>query len=446
VGANYVLPAGGAFVLSSANTGLTYTTGLTWTFGSGTPVVGDIYSGYAYINTSAVTTTSAAGTLAISNAANYSGPADEYNATITVVTGGLYSAGTMVITYSLDGNTVSNPIAIPITGTYTIPNTGLLLTFGGTTVAGDTFNFSTVPPTFTLASLATAWTTVLNSNQLFRVAHIIGGPTQSVYASAALQQAMDSHLTAAFNQNIFTRAIIQCPTDTDIDITTGFENAFSKRVSTAVGQTGTISPITGYIEERSVAWTATARAIGTPISTKLGAVAMGPIEGITSISYNAQKDSTLATSQPPFITTRTLPGAGGFYFTNGPLQSALPSDFVDLVYGFVIDEACTLTYAALLQYLNGNVRVNSNGTIFAPDAAAINAAVSSAITDVLCGTANPFGTPNASAVSATVNTNANILSTSTLPVTIRVTPFGYNSSITVNISFYNPALNIQVAA
>jgi hypothetical protein len=41
-----------------------------------------------------------------------------------------------------------------------------------------------------------------------------------------------------------------------------------------------------------------------------------------------------------------------------------------------------------------------------------------------------------------VNRSANILSTSTLPVTVRITPLGYMKYISTNIGFTNPALSV----
>jgi hypothetical protein len=41
-----------------------------------------------------------------------------------------------------------------------------------------------------------------------------------------------------------------------------------------------------------------------------------------------------------------------------------------------------------------------------------------------------------------VNRASNILSTSNLPVTVRVVPLSYQKTITTNIGFSNPALSL----
>ena len=90
-----------------------------------------------------------------------------------------------------------------------------------------------------------------------------------------------------------------------------------------------------------------------------------------------------------------------------------------------------------LPYLNGSMRVNpANGFIDERDAQAFEAQVNSQLKSGIVSTGDASGT------SVVVNRSSNILSTSNLPVTVRVVPLSYMKTITTNIGFSNPALSL----
>jgi hypothetical protein len=193
--------------------------------------------------------------------------------------------------------------------------------------------------------------------------------------------------------------------------------------------------MSGLIRRRSAAWPIAARIALVPISEDLGRVATGPIIGVSALDRDESVTPGLDAER--FATLRTIVGEQGYWITSGKMMSPYGSDFVDVQHRRVMDVACALARSALLHFLNDTVQVDSTtGQIRQQDAKAIEQYVDGIVR------ASLVAPGYASDISIQVNTNANILSTQILPVTIRVTPLGYNHFISVDIGFFNPALQV----
>lgn len=135
-------------------------------------------------------------------------PIDDYIATIAIVRAG--KVGTQpypTFTYSLDSNlSQSAEIAIPGSGTYVIPGTGITLTFSNGAVgfkAGDTFSFTTVGSTWNNTDLSNALTALLTDSRSWGFLHVVGS------ATAALAGTVDTFMNTAFVQKRFVNAIVE---------------------------------------------------------------------------------------------------------------------------------------------------------------------------------------------------------------------------------------------
>ena len=260
-------------------------------------------------------------------------------------------------------------------------------------------------------------------------------------------------MSAAETEKRFVFGLIECPTvgttivsgssaiadtaDNDATIEAAFVSFESKRVSVFAGDAATVSPATGRIVRRSGAWTLSARLASVSIAEDAGKFLTGAVGGVTAIYRDEQATPGLDAAR--FATYRTFLGIPGYYFTGAYTMALVTSDFHLLQNRRVMDEACTITRRAMLNYLNAGVLVNKNGTIQEKVAKSIEAAVNRKLNDGLIAT-NPA---NASAASIVVSRTENIVSTGKLPVTVRVTPLGYARDIEVNIGFQSPA---QLAA
>jgi hypothetical protein len=162
-------------------------------------------------------------------------------------------------------------------------------------------------------------------------------------------------------------------------------------------------------------------------------VGRGALPGVSSLYRDEFK--TQALDEARFCTLRTHIGIQGFYITNGRIMTASGSDFTFIQFRRVMDVACRTTRQALLPYLNASLRVDPiTGKINEKDAQQIEAKVNAALTAVLVATGQASGS------SIVIDRDANIISTQTLLVTVRVVPLGYAKFINVTIGFENPAL------
>jgi hypothetical protein len=217
-------------------------------------------------------------------------------------------------------------------------------------------------------------------------------------------------------------------------VATAFASFSSLRTMVVAGDVGAVSPINGRILRRNAAWIVSAHLAGIQPGEDAGFVgSRNPIRNVASLYRDEQKTQFLDAQR--FATMRTIPGRAGYYITNGNMMAPSGSDFNLVQRRRVMDAACRITRQAELPYLNGSVRINpTNGYIDERDAQAFEAKVNSQLK------AGVVATGDASASSVVVNRSANILSTSTLPVTVRIVPLGYMKFIATNIGFTNPAI------
>ena len=100
----------------------------------------------------------------------------------------------------------------------------------------------------------------------------------------------------------------------------------------------------------------------------------------------------------------------------------------------VIDICVAGSRQAAVHYQNAQFKVDSNGHLDAATVQAINTYVAGKI-QAMAGT-------EFSAVSVSVYSQDNILSTNLLRFKVRVRPFAYAKDVLVDIGFENPALSL----
>ncbi len=374
---------------------------------------------------------------AASNVTQVSSPLDAYSVIVTITTGG--ALGTAVFTYSVDGgNSVSGQIATPTgAGKYAIANTGVVMTFAGTFTAGDTYSWTTTSAGFSTSDLTTALVALRAAAPEWGFVHVVATWANAAGAASAAA-IMDTQMAAAEVQFRFAFGIIECPTasESDSTVATAFATFASARTMVVAGDVGAVSPINGRILRRNAAWIVSAHLAGIQPGEHPGFVGSSKaIKNVASLYRDEAKTPFLDAQR--FTTMRTLAGRAGYFITRGMMMAPSGSDFNQVQRRRVMDVACRITRQAELPYLNGSVRINpTNGTIDERDAQQFEAKVNSQLTSGVVSTGD------ASASSVVVNRSANILSTSTLPVSVRITPLGYTEYIANNIGFTNPALSV----
>ena len=302
-------------------------------------------------------------------------PLDAYEVHVKITRDGVVAAGevTGAFQYTLDGGDNWSPeIAIPSGGTYTIPGTGLTLVFqngpsGASFVAGDTYAFVTSPPHYTIADLNDALDVLLAVPREWGWVHVVGA------ASPAVAAAVATRMREAETKYRFAFALLEAPDDSDANLISAWKDFADKRVAVAAGHADLISPLTGQVQKRSVAWLASGRLAAIPVHEHLGRVLTGPVPGVVRLYRDEAQTPGL--DEQGFLTMRTIIGRRGYYFTRGRIKAPQGSDFQYIENRRVMDLACRIARNAALRYLNDSVRVDDSGKIYEPDARAIEAFV-----------------------------------------------------------------------
>jgi hypothetical protein len=380
---------------------------------------------------SAVTVTRAAsstGTLTVGGS-----PLDAYEVQVKLTrSGGL---GTAAFTYTLDGgDTVSPEIAVPSGGTYSVPGTGLTLTFAGTFDAGDAFSFTTTAPSYTLSDLNNAINALFAQAQLrYQFIHVVGAATPVVAAG------VDARMGEAATQHRYIWALLEAADDSDSNLRTAWVSFASVRVGVGAGYAEIASPITGRVHRRPIAWLWAGRRAARPAQEDVGRVASGPLVGVARLLRDEYVTPGL--DEARFTTARTYPAYAGYFLTQGRLMAPPGSDFELDQYRSVMDLACTVAYQAGLRFVNDSILVDpATGGIAERDAIRVEGYIAGMLRAALKGkVSEENGQP---AVRVWVDRTENILSSRRLPVSVSIIPLGYAKYVTVDIGFENPALKV----
>jgi len=400
----------------------------TVTFSAQTYTAGDVWT----IPTSGAITVVGAGTAGW--VTQVSSPLDAYNFLATVTTAG--APGTGAFKYSLDGgNTTSSAIAIPGSGVYVVPNTGLVLTWSGSAGLNDTYTFTTTNAFFTNTDVTNAFNTsgILQNSTAWSLVHLVGTPTSSANA-AATAAVLSTQMSNAFNQFRFVRSMLECPTsESDSTVAAAFVNFSDPRVAVSAGDFACVSPISGRILRRNAAWIVSARLAAVNAGQDAADVSLGALPTVQSLYRDEQMTQALDAAR--FCTLRTIIGKQGYYITNARTMAAAGSDFIYMTNARVIDQACLIGRAALLGFLNSSVRVSTTtGFIDERDAQRIERSVNAQLK------AGVVDTQDCTAASCQLSRTSNILSTGQEPAVIAIIPKGYNRLIPLTVGFNNPAL------
>lgn len=379
------------------------------------------------------------GTVALSSAS----PVDTYNILVQIIVGG--ALGTMQFSYSLDGGlTTLGPILSAGSGIYVVPDAGFMFTFSGSSTAGDYFLGSCTSASYSSSDLAAAWNAVITDTRTFGLAHFVGAPS-TVGNAATLLASIDTLLNTAANNFRYVAAFMEVPSDTDANTLAAFAASSSVRIAACAGYAYTTGALKPWTLPRNSAWHASSRASATTFKEALSRVATGPLRQIPGslpsapgIAANPKpllrdEQVTQGLDAGRFITLRSILGKTGVFITNPNLMAPVGSDFKWLQYRRVLDVAAGNLRAIAITFLNDSVIANPDGTISETSARAIEQTCDNYVRTQL-----PQG--SISELTITVDRTAKIVTTSTLPITLRVLPVGYANFITLDVGFKNLSL------
>ena len=377
-------------------------------------------------------------------------PTNDYSVVVEILTGG--ALGTATFRYSLDNfagaeaaeRTYSGTLTVPAGGTFTMPNTGVTLTFTGSQTAGNVYSFTTTCPSFNVANLGSAMDALDATSTAWRfVVPVIsngnGDPTTAAGLAAALQARLN---TMAASSKYRAGMIATCRDDADPEA--DFAGVVADRCLVDYGTARYISakPFAGFGFNKAVGTGCYAtRAAGSVISTDLkrvpgnGIQNGGPLPNIVKIFKDERIEAT-GLDDIKVSTLRTYAGKPGFYITQGRIKSADGSDFVYWPLRIIMDVACETAHDVQTTFIGRGVRTNNNGTIDERDALRLEGEVQAALDAQLISPRNAEGTDgHVSAVVYRISRTNNVNTTSTIIAEVAIRPLGYIDYITTTLGF-----------
>jgi hypothetical protein len=404
------------------------------------------------------------------------GAFDDYDVKVVTVTGGTIGTAGVVIKVSLDaGRNFGANIALGTATTYAVSNTGITLNFTvASMVAADTFTFGTTGPKWQNSDIQTALNTFAASQYgVIGVGstHIVGNGNNSASLTGGVPGAdcatIQGYLDTLATGFTFTRSFISArdasppsafggtgeSESTWINaINADFSTVNAKRLCVGAANWNMPSAFTNASAgsprlRRNIAFAAAARQVAVPPQRHLGRVRDGsltqividpandPLDGFVyhDESQTAGLDYKFSGTGGRFMTTLTRKGAPGVFITNPLLMAPLNSDFWMLPFGSVMDVACDIVNQVGSQFINEDIRLNANGTIFENDAKFLEVTIKNAIDSNMLSA----GMISPGTVVQVDRTN-NVKTTSNVNVTVTIVGKGYVEKITLGIGFSNP--------
>ena len=380
-------------------------------------------------------------------------PNDTYQVQGSITAAG--SLGTAKFIYSLDGITNADPSTV--TGTVSLPNTGLTLTFAtGSYPAGGTFSFNTFAayPNATditnavLAYTGSAASPVTNVPPLIGIAFTTA---KSAVSGSAIFSAVDGALTT-LRKTFKKPCAVVAPTGGANGATAATISAFASSVSTLGNsihvdaeraRCQVASPFAGYaFPYVPFSYAIMDTASGQKISTNPAWTAPGPLSRFSSPTYDEFIQGEVY-QDAKIGAPRSFPNTPGVYLNQALLLSPANSGYTYLQWGRVINLVEQIVNNGMFGFLNSHVRTvlagNNAGAIDPRDAKSIENIINGQLQAAVMQTTNDQGqVGQASAVQFTIDqTFTGVLSQGVIQSSCSVVPFANVSNVTVNLFFTN---------
>lgn len=443
-GVTYLAPGA---VLASATPQAIGSTGLSLAFTDGTFVANDSFSA---TGANCPTNADATGTTVLTLSGT---PLDEFDFRIEITRAGAsLAAATAAFIVSIDGgNSYSAEVAVPVAGSYTIPNTGVTVAFSDATfVAGDVYRFKTSAPTWfdvaagSTTNLTAALAALVTSGRDYEFVHVVGA------ADFSAATAVNTWLTARAAAGSYKFAVCEARDQatgesvsawlTAVSGTTpGFSAFVSTQMDVFLGAAEIQSALrSGVYWRRNGGRLLSARLASIPIRESPGRVKSGAAAGLMpdGATSSVHHDATVyeGIDLARFGALQTIVGRPrGEYFFTSRTMAGPTSDFSEVQRIRVMNAAAQAGIAAISEYCGDDVDVKTDGSgrIAEVDAKAIDAEVLAKVKRAVMSPANM----HVSGVTVRTTRTNNILSTRELLVAISVVPRGSIITVSTTIRY-----------
>lgn len=377
-------------------------------------------------------------------------PRDAYQIRIKVTrAGATLEAATAAVRVSVDGGqTYGAEQPVPTSGAVAIGDTGVTITF---TDSSDTLQLY-VDNVYSCDCTAPVWDTTGLGSALAALAAagpalahdgvvVVGDVTAT--SAATVKTSHDALITAskprwflcnARDQDVPGSESIATWVGVLVGTSPGFSAFTANLMSIAAGFCEIDSAGIGGIWRRPVSWPLAARLAATTPQRHPGRVRDGALAGIRAggLHHDLASSALQVLDTRRFIGAQQLQGLDGYVATDRT-AAADGSDFTSIMRVRVIVYAARIAMQRMVEEVNEERLVNSDGTLDAAEADAIDAAVTSYLVNELANTA--AGRRYASSVAIAVDRTANLVTSPTLPFRLRLVPLGYSTAITLDLGY-----------
>lgn len=135
-----------------------------------------------------------------------------------------------------------------------------------------------------------------------------------------------------------------------------------------------------------------------------------------------------------YITPRKYVGRSGYFFVDDKMACDGTDDYAHLTARRVVDKAYRIAYDTLLDMMLDELEVNEDGTLQNAVVASWQQTVEDAINSSMTANGELSATDGEGCV-CFIDPKQNVVSTSTIKVTIKVRPYGYARYVDVNLGF-----------
>jgi hypothetical protein len=424
---------------------------------------------------SAVTASQGTGVSAGTSIVTVTGaPYDAYYVKVLVVTGGTVGTAGCAVQVSLDaGRNFGPTLALGSATTLALTGTGMTLAFAaGTLIAGNFFTFGCTEPVWNTAGIQAALSVFQGStygSTGVGSIHIVDGPMGGANCTT-IEGYLDAMATAYVWTRAFGSAVDASPASiwggTAVTesawmtaIGTDYSACAARRMCIGAGYYNMPSafPLPSLAGapsyRRPITWSAAARQVTVPAQRHLGRVRDGSLSTITVNPTTDPQDGFIyhneylnpgldyliaGTGSNRFMSVMTRPGLPGIYITNPLTQAPLGSDYYLLPRGNVMDIFCQVVHTTGQTFIDDDIRLNANGTIYENDAAKIEGLITNACNVALFGANKMVSQKLVAKQNIVVDRTVNVAATGNVVITGQIVGKGYVLSESVTLSFQNP--------
>ncbi len=358
-------------------------------------------------------------------------PRNEYAISIEITAGGSVNEGVFRIT--IDGSS-GKRITIPDTGKYTIPGTGISLTFSGNYTEGDVFTFSSTEPKASNGEILAAVDTILKAKKAIEWIAITGVSEKALWAALAAK----ADEAAEIYQYLFFVAQARYQKENETldqwaNALTGDERGTvaSTRLQVCAGWISEADP-NGSTDVRGLIGVYCGKLAARNVHQGPDAVRYGSIKAaLELLPYGINDGHIESLKEAGYVTARTIIDLKGMYITSGQMMCDEGSDYDMVERRRVMDKACREVRKAQLVWVNDAVSVGKDGS---PDGIAM----------LIAQSENPLRIMKQNGEISdgyvAVPEGQNILSTKKIQTKVRIIPLGKLSYIENEIAYSNPAI------